>query len=296
VLPARDYLLYVPAGYDDTRARPLLVWIHGCRQGPEEFAAGTRVARLADEQGLLVLLPRQSQAANVERCWNWFDPLTAHGSGETAILAAQIEQVLREYRAEPGRIYVAGLSSGAALAATLALRAPHLVAAVALHSGMPCGAARSAAGARRAMRSGPETDTDAVALAARAERSPGGTLPALVIHGSADASVAPANAARLVRQFLLFNGAPTSRLPGQAGLPEPARRSRLANGTLPHEVSDFVVEGRLAVRLVSVESLGHAWSGGEPELAYFDPRGPDATRFTWEFFAQAGESRRLAQG
>jgi poly(hydroxyalkanoate) depolymerase family esterase len=285
VVPARDYLLYLPAGYAGESARPLLVWLHGCRQSPQDFAAGSGVLRLADEERLLVLLPRQSEAANAERCWNWFDPLTAAGAGEAAVVAAQIEHVAREYRVDRARIYAAGLSSGGALAATLALRAPHLVAAVAVHSGMPCGAARSAAGARRAMRAGPETDTDAVALAARAHWHQPGLLPALILHGSADAAVAPVNAERLVRQFLLFNGVAPSELPDDS-LPQPARREALAQPeALLAELRDWHIAGRLAVRAIEVEGLGHAWAGGAAAMDYFDPRGPDATRLVWDFFS-----------
>ncbi|MEW5862407.1 MAG: PHB depolymerase family esterase [Pseudomonadota bacterium] len=284
VAPARDYSLYVPAGYEDAAASPLLVWLHGCRQTPQEFAAGTGVLRLADEERLLVLLPGQSPAANAERCWNWFDPMTAAGAGEAAIVTAQIEQVAREYRVDRARIYAAGLSSGGALAATLALRAPHLIAAVAIHSGMPCGAARSAVGARRAMRAGPETDTDAVALAARARGHRPAVLPALILHGGADPAVAPVNAERLVRQFLLFNGMPAQELAAQS-LPQPARRQLLPQpGSLGAELRDWHIAGRLAVRLIEIEGLGHAWSGGAAGMDYFDPRGPDATRLVWEFF------------
>src|SRR5579884_428650 len=55
--PSRQYLLYVPRGYSRWKRRPLLVWIHGCRQSAEEFASGSRIAALADAKGWLVLLP-----------------------------------------------------------------------------------------------------------------------------------------------------------------------------------------------------------------------------------------------
>jgi poly(3-hydroxybutyrate) depolymerase len=286
VLPARDYLLYLPGGDRRAQPLPLLVWLHGCRQRPEEFALGSGVLRLADEKRALVLLPRQSQAANAERCWNWFDPLTASGAGEAAIVAAQIEQVAREHPVDRRRIYAAGLSSGGALVAALALRAPQLFAAVAVHSGMPCGAAASAAGARRAMRRGPETDTDAVAVQARENWKTSGFLPALVIHGSADGAVVPANAFRLARQFLILNGVRREQLPADGSLPDPAAR-RAIGGALLAEARDYAVADRLVVRLVLVEGLGHAWSGGADATEYFDPRGPDATRLAWEFFEAA---------
>src|SRR5687768_18281870 len=48
--PWREYLLYLPRRFAAIRKAPLVVWIHGCRQDPEEFAAGTRIARFADER------------------------------------------------------------------------------------------------------------------------------------------------------------------------------------------------------------------------------------------------------
>jgi hypothetical protein len=107
--PRREYLLYVPAGWSWWTRAPLFVLCHGCRQTPEEFAQGTRVAALADRLGCLVLMPRQKDAANPYRCWNWFDTATARGHGEAAIVAAMIRSVRRWYRADPARIVVVGM-------------------------------------------------------------------------------------------------------------------------------------------------------------------------------------------
>src|SRR4030095_15477463 len=108
---------------------------------PEEIAQGTRITELADRLGFIVLLPRQKDTANPWRCWNWFDKRTMNGKGEAAIVAAQIRSVRRSYRVDRKRVLVAGMSAGGALAAVLGVRFPGLVAAVAVHSGLACGAA-----------------------------------------------------------------------------------------------------------------------------------------------------------
>ena len=203
IIPRREYLLYLPAGWSRWRRAPLVVLCHGCKQTPEEFAQGTRIAATADRLGWLVLLPRQKESANAWYCWNWFDAATVDGRGEAAIVAAMIRSVRRWNRADPARIVVVGMSAGGALAAVLGLREPELVRAVVVHSGLACGAAVSAFTAIGVMQRGPETDVEAIAEAAR--RSPSVIVPLLAIHGEADHVVARTNTTALVRQYLRFN-------------------------------------------------------------------------------------------
>lgn len=283
--PWREYLLYLPRKFDHIERPALVVWIHGCRQEPEAFAAGTRIAQFADEQGFVVLLPRQSRMANSERCWNWFDRRTAGGAGEAAIVAAQAAEVREKFRVDKRRIYVAGLSSGGALAALLALRAPQLFAAAAIHSSVPCGAASDAAGAARVMAEGPSSaGSDALAAEARAQAGHKARVPALVIHGSADTTVAPVNAVFLVRQFLLLNGIAPDELPPGDALP-PAQMRAVHPRAADYLSSEYYAGRRLAARLLTIPGLGHAWSGGDPAYEFFDDRHLDATALICDFFA-----------
>jgi poly(hydroxyalkanoate) depolymerase family esterase len=282
--PSRDYLVYVPRGHSRGRRRPLLVLLHGCRQTPEEFAAGSRIAKLADEQGWLVLLPKQTRHANSWGCWNWFDRRTAAGKGEAAIVAAQVRAVRRLYGAHPRRIFLLGMSAGACLAAVLAMRFAKLFAAVGLHSGVACGAASNPAMALSVLAHGADGDIDTIAFDARTATSPRALpLPVCIVHGDNDRVVAEKNSAELLRQFLIFNG---RFAPGSDALPDADSNAttKLANGrTLTAE--DFLLDGRVVARRIRVSGLGHAWSGGDDAFAYNDREPPDATQFFGEFFS-----------
>ncbi|HWZ72844.1 MAG TPA: PHB depolymerase family esterase, partial [Casimicrobiaceae bacterium] len=206
IWPERDYLLYVPRGYGGWRRRPLIVLIHGCKQTPEDIAAATRIAARADENGWLVLLPRQVAKANPWSCWNWFDTATSAGRGEAAIVAAQVKSVRRAYRVHPRKVYAVGMSAGGCLAAVLGLRHPKLFAGVFVHSGVACGAASAPLTAMRVLSHGADTDYEKIAADARAD-APRRALPValLAIAGADDAAVAEINTIQLVRQYLVFN-------------------------------------------------------------------------------------------
>jgi poly(hydroxyalkanoate) depolymerase family esterase len=275
IVPRRAYRLYVPRGYGRRPRAPLLVMLHGCRQTGAELAQGTRIAAWADQNRVLVLMPEQTDGANPYRCWNWFDTRTAAGRGEAAIVAKMIEKVRNRWRADPDRVTVAGMSAGAALAAVLGVRHPELVRAVATHSGIACGAALSAYTAISVMKRGPETDVAEVAKRARGTHDV--RVPLLAVQGAVDDVVAPRHAEALARQYLALNGVEVPE-GGTTALPPPFIDTRDAT-RLPHvtRTREWHRDGAPVVRLVDVQSLGHAWSGGDASLPFNEPDAPDAT-------------------
>ena len=273
----RRWRLWVPNGYDASRRAALVVLLHGCTQDPDDLARGTRVAEHADRLGVLVLLPEQPASANVKKCWNWFDP--AHqrrGTGEPAIIAGMTRQVTREWSADERRVYVAGISAGAAMASIMAIAYPDLYAAVGLHSGIPFGAATDVMQGVGAMANGaPDTDR----LARTAHEAMGRNarpVPAIIIHGAADAVVRPINATHTRDPWVAMNalalglpagGSASSTASAQAGGLSYAREHvRLRRGDANAEVV-----------VITVDGLGHAWSGGSATGTFADERGPDAT-------------------
>src|SRR4029077_385270 len=91
------------------------------------------------------------------------------------------------------------------MAAVRAATYPDVFAAVAIHSGLAYGSARNLPSATQAMHRGgpdPEAQGEAALLAMGASARP---VPAIVIHGTADGTVAPVTAEHAVRQWIATN-------------------------------------------------------------------------------------------
>ena len=144
---------YIPPGVP-RQGMPLVVMLHGCRQTALSFAQGSRMNQWADAAGFMVLYPQQSMARQVQRCWRWFQPDALHGGGEADLIAALVRSEVGRHGLDPTRVYIAGLSAGAGMAALVALRHPQLVAALAMHSGPVTGDAHNAAAGLQTMRRG----------------------------------------------------------------------------------------------------------------------------------------------
>jgi poly(3-hydroxybutyrate) depolymerase len=280
VAARRHYLLYVPRGYTRWRRSPLVVLCHGCQQTPEDFAQGSRIAAFADARRALVLMPRQRANANAWCCWNWFDPSTAAGDGEAAIVEAMTQKIASRYSVDARRVTAAGMSAGGALAAILGIRHPNVFRAVVAHSGIACGAAGTPLAARRVLAEGPHDD---VAAIGREAPDRGRRVPLLAIQGLVDDVVAPRNAKALVAQFLARAGID----PDDDRLPPAAVDRRVDATAHAMRIRDWRDRDGLVARLVEIEGLGHAWSGGDATLRYNDAGAPDALAIVADFLAEA---------
>jgi len=262
-----DYKLYTPPG-SSRRKLPLVVMLHGCGQTAADFASGTAMNAWAEKAGVLVLYPQQSTLANVGRCWNWHRPDNQQrGRGEPAKIAALTRLVARDCKADISRIYVAGLSAGAAAAAILGAAYPDLYAAVGIHSGLTHDDVRNIPGALAAMRNG----------GALAKPSPGvgAPPPTIVFHGDKDEVVNPLNAANFLDRLRQSQPEP---------LKERGETGRSAGGREFTRTEYGYARGPTLLENWQVHGSGHAWSGGKPSGSYTDPKGPDASGEMLRFF------------
>lgn len=278
----RAYKLYVPApatGSSKSPAGglPLVVMLHGCTQSADDFAAGTQMNRLADEHGFLVVYPEQASGANASRCWNWFRAEDqVRGAGEPALLAGLVQAVVAEHPVDPARVYVAGLSAGAAMALVLGETYPELFAAVGAHSGLPYAAAHDIPSALAAMKGRgvmgrghlPGTPDDPRRHAMQ-------PVPVIVFHGDRDHTVQHSNGAHIVQQAARAHAAGLSARTEEGQAPSGRRYTRTRHTN---------AQGQCLVESWTLHGAGHAWSGGDATGSYTDRNGPDASAEMLRFF------------
>jgi poly(hydroxyalkanoate) depolymerase family esterase len=269
---SRAYKLYIPSGYRG-QVVPVVVMLHGGTQTPDDFAAGTRMNMIAEEETCLVVYPAQPSHENPAKCWNWFRPGDQRRDrGEPSLIAGITRQVMHEYSVDPRRVYVGGLSAGAAAAAVMGATYPDLYAAIAVHSGLACGVADDLISAFAAMRQG---DNGRSSASGETSAVPGdqAPIPTIVFHGDRDTIVHPRNADHVITRSMRATN-----------WQKKVRRGQVPGGHAYTCTIHTDANGREVLEQWCIHGAGHAWSGGSPAGSYTDPRGPDAAKEMLRFF------------
>ncbi|MDY7540392.1 PHB depolymerase family esterase [Undibacterium sp. 5I1] len=275
-IPSHTYKIFIP-GNTDGKDLPLLIMLHGCTQNPDDFAAGTAMNEIAEEQKFIVAYPAQTQAANAQKCWNWFrtsDQL--RGQGEPSIIAGITEEIIHDYPVDTTRVYIAGLSAGGAMAVTVATLYPDIYAAVGVHSGLPYASANNIPSALSAMRQGSYR-----AKYQQVEESIQTTIPIIVFHGDKDRTVNANNGDHLIKQNIAAQDVEIDpESPQNISIQTGKTHGGYTYSTTCYHDS----EGHSIAEHWVIHEAGHAWSGGNPAGSYTDPKGPDASREMLRFF------------
>lgn len=295
--------------------------LHGCTQDADDFAAGTRMNSLAQQHGLLVLYPEQAPRSNAQKCWNWFVPGDQRrGAGEPSLIAGMTQHIVQTHPVDPARVFVAGLSAGAAMAAILAREYPDIYAAAGIHSGLAAGAAHDVASAFSAMKTGTAAAPSpwVASLAQATQRRPGlaawpsvmplpaaepasagaansadseakaaASAPLIVFHGDADTTVNALNGTHVVEAAL---GTEQDWVPERHDAPEHASAAK-GLGERAFTRTVYRTEGAPAAASSRAEhwvvhGAGHAWSGGDRSGSYTETGGPDASAEMLRFFTE----------
>lgn len=278
-------LEYLPPGL--AAGAPLVVALHACEQFAFDYDAETGWVDAANAFGFALLLPEQRFANNPYLCFNWFAANDASRRAEVTSIAAMTREALRRHRLDANRVYVTGLSAGAAMAQVMLVTHPELFAGGALVAGIAYGCADDATSAFECLVDpGERSPAEWGALARAAAPSYDGEWPRVSIwQGTADPVVAPVNAEALVRQWQQLHGAFAA--PVEDAL-DGAARTRWGDGSLER----IMIEGMSHGTPVDLDS-----GCGEPDVFTLDVGICGATRIAefWRLDQPASEPPRILE-
>jgi poly(hydroxyalkanoate) depolymerase family esterase len=198
---------------DNLQQRPaLVVVLHGCGQTTAGYDLGAGWSTLAKHYGFALLMPQQQQSNNANTCFNWFNPEdTAREHGEACSIRQMIARMVGDYKIDPHRIFVTGISAGGAMTSVMLATYPEIFAGGAVIAGLPFGVATNVREALNGMFQSPSRPAGELGDLVRNASEHKGPWPKLSVwHGSADRTVNPANADEIVKQWLDVHQLPSA--------------------------------------------------------------------------------------
>lgn len=275
-----DYYIFKPSPtvrHPDTKGMPLVVMLHGCQQDAGVFAQGTQMNVIAQRNGFVVLYPQQSRRNQIANCWRWHDLSQPQGMAEAHTLMKIIHSTILMHGLDPQKVFIAGLSAGAAMAGILAASFPERFKALAMHSGPVLGRAHDLQTAVKVMRDDvPDSDKALTSYMATFSAPQRHLMPTLILQGERDNVVHKRNANELLKQFLYLN---CLAMDTEGHTTRHHLRSN-------KEYSQTIYrDGRKKMlELILIKRLDHAWAGGDARLPFNSKYGPNSSQLIWHFF------------
>ncbi len=130
--------MYAPSLADTVKKTSLVVVLHGCLQCAGSAAAQTGWNKLADQHGFYVLYPQQRIINNPEKCFRWYRKRHINKNrGENASILKMIEYMKGNYAIDNSKVFITGLSAGAAMSVVMMADYPEVFNAGAIFAGAP---------------------------------------------------------------------------------------------------------------------------------------------------------------
>ena len=250
---------------------PVIIVLHGGGGNAENAVTMSGFDRIAQREGLIAVYPNGTSGREGGRLLTWNAGHCCAAAmnarvDDVGFVAAIVERLVAQRRADPSRIYVTGMSNGAMMTHRLGRELSTKIAAIAPVVGAVFGD----------------------------ERPPAAPVPAFIIVGAADRIVPGAGGPLQLRLFLGGKSAADREVApaiDQAvywaranGCGEPTRNQTRASTVLEWT---SCTSGAPVV-FHTVTGNGHAWPGGQPGRAGADRPSSDfnASEAMWAFFRE----------
>ena len=247
----RTYILHVPTAYDGANAMPLVFNLHGYSSNATDQDRYSGLPALGEERGFIVVSPEGS--GEIQH-WDFpgFGPVD-----DVAFIGELLDKLERELCIDAARVYIAGMSNGAAIATFVACGLPGRIAAI----------------AEVAATAGPRLcDSD-------------DAIPIMTFRGTDDACVPYEGGTAACGQLLpVIAAEEVMRLWGEHnGCNAPAVTANVSEHVRTISYGHCTDEADAI--LYTIEGGGHTWPGAI-EVARLDATTQeiDATELIWSFF------------
>ena len=210
-------------------------------------------------------------------CWAfWLRSETRVGAGEVEDLWQIMCDVRKRFKADPKRLYVAGLSSGAGMTVAMLVTRCDRIAAGASVAGVPYSESAFIVGRRRPRFKSTSAVVRSMDRQMKERKRP---VPLFIVHAQQDPVVNIESSRRMRESWARAFDVDTSVV----------RSRRKGNSKGVRWVRESFGDDRL-IETLTLQDSRHGWFGGGAG-AYGFADGPDVSREIWRFF----RSRRLDQ-
>lgn len=134
---SRTYLVNLPQTYYDIDSKlPVVIGLHGTGGSADQFDRNYGLTERANELDFIAVYPEgvRSDRTLKLRTWNagtCCDYARENNIDDTKFISRLIDQLILDYRIDPKKLYVTGMSNGGMLAYRLACEIPEKIAAIA---------------------------------------------------------------------------------------------------------------------------------------------------------------------
>lgn len=267
---------FIPKGFLEKgkEERSLLINLHGCAQKAKDLKEGAGWDAPSLEHNTLIVIPDVPNGGKYTGCWNYYGKDHTRLNKDNQFILNLTAKWIKDYQINPHQVFIAGLSSGSALAFVLSCLAPEVYAGVGLNSGPSVGT-----GVFEISRARQNVDdiVENCRSLAKDKSAHFGNQIVSVISGDYDWVVdnrySQISADAYAKMFQT-----TSKVEFDT--------STLAGSNSEGKGIHYLLNGKVVISLIENKGLGHNWPGGQGGTSgsFINQDSIDYARYLLDFF------------